>query len=169
MKKALILAFAAVVIFYESAVCADPKAFELYGMVDDGGALNNSAYDSARVSEVLQKIYDERKISVFFVIGNDAAYKPAAIAADFCEQNVEPYVGVSDMGRGMVFAWNGAPKLGPFEDCGWVRFPGVGKDMNELYPDEFLHDTIESLSVTRRAGDFFEALAWELYARMEDF
>jgi hypothetical protein len=145
-------------------------------MFDPSGALGDGGSFMPNVDEILAEIYDGRNVSVFFVIGGDDSMKPAATAADFCEQSAEPYLGAGDMERGIVLAWNGAPKLARLDDCGWIRFDALDyesyedQEMVKLYPDAFLRDTIISLSKSeKRPGDFFEALAAALRERAEEF
>jgi hypothetical protein len=155
------------VVVFALAACADPKAYDTYGMSDPTGAINYPEI-MGDVNERLEKIYDDFDISVFFHINYD---NPDGAAADFYEYSVEPYLGeAGGIRRGIVLGWSASPKLGRATDYGVVKFPPEdGEEMGNIYPFSYISETIERLAKkSPNERDFFKALARELYERAKD-
>ncbi|MDR3076780.1 MAG: hypothetical protein LBU26_05720 [Synergistaceae bacterium] len=165
--KRLLCVLSLSLLFLAPAACADPKAYEAYGMSDPTGALNEPAI-IGRVDAVLGKIYGDFGVSVFFNVNYG---DPDAAASDFYEYSVEPYLGDDGIKRGIVLGWAAEPKLGRASDYGVAVFPPEdGGEIERIYPFDFISGTVEKLAKkSPRERDFFEALARELYERAKDF
>jgi hypothetical protein len=163
--KTILRAAAISAVFFAAAACADPKAYDTYGMFDPSGATRDPSA-IAHVNETLGRIYDDFGLSVFFCINYDSA---EGAAADFYEYSAEPYLG-DGIERGIVLGWAAKPELGRATDYGVISFPPEdGDEIERVYPFDFIGETIGKTAEKSPGGrDFFLALARELYERAKD-